>query len=233
MLVLQQLSTRAYETMEINKESMNPVIANQNTEDSVYLPTTRKRMEAQQDQALNKQAEKDGFLSSWSKTSKYSVKMAKCYTKKPTTLHNSLVSLLLATPRDHESHRNSLSFDVLERSTNESLITCQKVSQLPGEQAQTTKILKTATKLAITNPWEALCVDLIGPYTLKGKDITQIDFMCVTMINPATSWFEIVELPISQYELDIPTGTRSKRARMHISKQNKPTLTKHQRQYEQ
>jgi hypothetical protein len=27
-------------------------------------------------------------------------------------------------------------------------------------------------------------VDLIGPYTLKGKDKTEIDFMCLTMIDP-------------------------------------------------
>ncbi len=76
------------------------------------------------------------------------------------------------------------------------------------------------TKLAITNPWEALCVDLIGPYTLKGKDKTQIDFMCVTMIDPATSWFEIVELPISQQELDIPTGTKGQKGKdKHIQSQ--------------
>jgi hypothetical protein len=37
-------------------------------------------------------------------------------------------------------------------------------------------------------------VDLIGPYTIKSKDSTVIDFMCLTMINPPTSWFEIVEL---------------------------------------
>ncbi len=42
-------------------------------------------------------------------------------------------------------------------------------------------------KLAITTPWKTLCVDLIGPYTLKGKDGSSIDFMCLTMINPATS----------------------------------------------
>ena len=50
---------------------------------------------------------------------------------------------------------------------------------------------KLPAKLVITNPWEALCVDLIGPYTLKGKDRTKIDFMCLTMIDPASSWFEI------------------------------------------
>jgi hypothetical protein len=42
----------------------------------------------------------------------------------------------------------------------------------------------------------ALCVDLIGPYTLKGKDGTTIDFMALTMIDPATSWFKVVELPL-------------------------------------
>jgi hypothetical protein len=42
-------------------------------------------------------------------------------------------------------------------------------------------------KLVIMTPWKALCVDLIGPYTLKGKDGLSIDFMCLTMIGPATS----------------------------------------------
>jgi hypothetical protein len=42
----------------------------------------------------------------------------------------------------------------------------------------------------------ALCVDLIGPYTLKGKDGSAIDFMALTMIDPASSWFEKVELPL-------------------------------------
>ena len=52
-------------------------------------------------------------------------------------------------------------------------------------------------------------MDLIGPYTLKGKDGTQIHFMCVTMIDPATSWFEMVELLVSQLpELDIHLGTK-------------------------
>jgi hypothetical protein len=51
-------------------------------------------------------------------------------------------------------------------------------------------------KTVVTNPWECLYVDLIGPYTLKGKDNLQVDFMALTMINPTSSWFEIAELPI-------------------------------------
>jgi hypothetical protein len=48
----------------------------------------------------------------------------------------------------------------------------------------------------ITNPWEYLCVDLIGRYTLKGNDNLQIDYMALAMIDPASSWFEIAELPV-------------------------------------
>ena len=53
--------------------------------------------------------------------------------------------------------------------------------------------------MVITTSWEALYVDLIGPYTLKGKDGTEIDFMCLTMIDPASSWFKVVELPVVEY----------------------------------
>ncbi len=59
-------------------------------------------------------------------------------------------------------------------------------------------------KLVITTPWKAFCVDLIGPYTLKGKDGLSIDFMCLTMINPTTSWFKLVELPTVAQETTLP-----------------------------
>jgi hypothetical protein len=66
-------------------------------------------------------------------------------------------------------------------------------------------------KLVITTPWKVLCVDLIGPYTLRGKGGSSIDFMCLTMINPTTSWFEIVELPTVAQETTVPpVGTGKK-----------------------
>jgi hypothetical protein len=40
-------------------------------------------------------------------------------------------------------------------------------------------------------------VYLIEPYTLRGKDGIEIDFMCLSMIYPAFSWLEIVELPVN------------------------------------
>jgi hypothetical protein len=55
-------------------------------------------------------------------------------------------------------------------------------------------------KIVISPQWEALCVNLVGPYTLKGKDGLSIDFMALAMIDPNSSWFEVVEVPtITQF----------------------------------
>ncbi len=56
-----------------------------------------------------------------------------------------------------------------------------------------------------------LCVDLIGPYTLKGKESSSVDFMCLTMIDPATSWFKIVELPTFTKEMTVLTTGKGKK----------------------
>ena len=69
---------------------------------------------------------------------------------------------------------------------------------------------KLPTKFVITNPWKVLCVDLIGLYMIKGKDGTVIDFMCLTMIDSASSWFEIVELPVIT-EAIIPLDTKGRK----------------------
>ena len=56
--------------------------------------------------------------------------------------------------------------------------------------------VKLPSKLVVDTPWECLFVDLIGLYTLKGKDKLELDFMCLTMIDLASSWFELVKLPV-------------------------------------
>jgi hypothetical protein len=66
-------------------------------------------------------------------------------------------------------------------------------------------------KRVIMTLWKALCVDLIGPYTLKGKDGSSIDFMCLAMINPTTSWFKIVELPPVGQETTVPPTGKGKK----------------------
>jgi len=46
-------------------------------------------------------------------------------------------------------------------------------------------------KLAEATPWDKLCVDLIGPYKIRRKGKEDLICRCVTMIDPATGWFEI------------------------------------------
>ncbi len=48
-------------------------------------------------------------------------------------------------------------------------------------------------KLAESQPWEHLCVDMIGPYQIRRKGKKTLRLQAITMIDPATGWFEIVE----------------------------------------
>src|SRR5512145_1201594 len=45
-------------------------------------------------------------------------------------------------------------------------------------------------------PWKTVCIDLIGPYSIGEKNKQYATTLqCLTMIDPATGWFEIVEIP--------------------------------------
>ncbi|MFM8622685.1 MAG: RNase H-like domain-containing protein, partial [Holophagaceae bacterium] len=43
-------------------------------------------------------------------------------------------------------------------------------------------------------PWQRLCVDTIGPYEINRKNQSTLFFKAVTMIDPATGWFEMKQL---------------------------------------
>jgi hypothetical protein len=48
-----------------------------------------------------------------------------------------------------------------------------------------------------------MCVDLRGPYPFRVRDKrrnidTLMELWCLTMIDPASGWFEIVEIPTKQ-----------------------------------
>jgi hypothetical protein len=81
---------------------------------------------------------------------------------------------------------------------------------MPPQQKRTQKYGHLPSKIVISTPWEALCVDLVGPYTLKGKDGSAIDFMALTMINPASSWFEIVELLLVSWLATTTVNSKAK-----------------------
>jgi len=86
--------------------------------------------------------------------------------------------------------------------------------------------MKLSPKLVTSNPWEAVCADLIGPYTLRDKDGTEIDCMRLTMIGPATSWFEIVDLPVA-IDAVIPMDTKGQKVTKIHNNTPFPTLTNH------
>ena len=73
--------------------------------------------------------------------------------------------------KDVEDHVSSC--DICQRCKKQK----NKYGKLPAKQAETT-------------PWKRVNVDLIGPYTIKGKNKTY-ELRCMTMVDPVTNWFEI------------------------------------------
>ena len=72
--------------------------------------------------------------------------------------------------------------------------TCQK------NKKQRKKYGHLPEKAAETDPWDTLCVDLIGPYSIRRvgknssrKGVDPLTVKCCTMIDPATGWFEIAQ----------------------------------------
>eukprot|EP00804_Cyclotella_cryptica_P006703 CCRYP_008632-RA/>CCRYP_008632-RA protein AED:0.46 eAED:0.46 QI:0/-1/0/1/-1/1/1/0/151 len=138
---------------------MNQVFANRNEEDSIYPLTTREIAEAQQqdESLLNK-----GYSTQLVENIEVLCKEGKMVI--PTSLQHrrgSLVSPLPTAPGTKRLEETLRSVDVLERSKNDSPITRQKVSQLPGEQTQADKIRETANKTCHHQP---LGGSMCGPY---------------------------------------------------------------------
>ncbi len=110
-----------------------------------------------------------------------------------------MVPPLPAAPRTHPAWRNNESYNVLERHALYNPVNSKVMQSCQVYKKQHLKYRHLLSKIIITIPWWALCVDLIGPYTLKGKDGTVIDFMALTIINPTTSWFKVMELPLIRW----------------------------------
>ena len=67
--------------------------------------------------------------------------------------------------------------------------TCQRV------KTTNQKYGKLPPKQAETNPWDTLCVDLIGPYTIPRKGKKTLKLWFLKMIDLATGWFEMAQIP--------------------------------------
>ena len=109
-----------------------------------------------------------------------------------------MVSSLPSTSRGQSPRGDSSSCDVLARYAIPHTQVRNILQLLPKRQVTQEEVRKLPPKIAETVPWRTVCIDLIGPYTIKAKDHTILDFMCLTMIDPATGWFKIIELPTTK-----------------------------------
>ena len=66
-------------------------------------------------------------------------------------------------------------------------------------QCQIAKIHKKyghlPAKDANITPWHTLCLDQIGPYSVTVKNGGLWTLNAMTMVDPATGWFKIIEIP--------------------------------------
>jgi hypothetical protein len=85
---------------------------------------------------------------------------------------------------------------------------------------------KTTSKTVVKSSCKAICVDFVGPYTLKGKVRSQIGLICLTMIEPGSSWFEIVELQVLEY-ITPPSQTKKGTKTHQMQQVTELTLIKH------
>ena len=68
--------------------------------------------------------------------------------------------------------------------------------------------LLPAKKIEELVPWETVHIDLIGPYSVTAKQIqpggsikeVELTLIAMTMVDPATGWFEITEVPYYSIE---------------------------------
>ncbi len=90
------------------------------------------------------------------------------------------------------------------RSYIKSCKSCQKQETQPKVQS----CLKS--KLVIMTTQSMLGVDLINQYTLNNKDNTSINFMCLTIFDLTTTWFNIIQLPMVT-KLIVPNIDKSRK----------------------
>ena len=163
--------------------SMNNVFANRSNEEEIYPLTIKEVAEAQKlDKQFKATALKEKYESTLVENTKVFCKNGKPII--PRSLQHRAVSWYhhyLQHPgntRLEETLKDAMYWKHM-RSTVRSYVKNCRSCQV--NKRRSLKYGKLPTKLATITPWEAICVDLIGPYTLRGKDKTEIDFMCLTI----------------------------------------------------
>jgi Integrase zinc binding domain len=73
---------------------------------------------------------------------------------------------------------------------------CGKCQSCQLQKPKLKRLGHLPPKLLEEIPWERLCIDLVGPYTIGSKEKSDVATLhCLTMIDPVTRCFEIAEIP--------------------------------------
>ncbi len=177
--------------MEAYCFQMNEVFANSSNKDEIYPLTTVEIAEAQQADASLKHLFKrnavidQGLEIKFIENTTYVCKDGWLVIPKPLQVHAVKWYHHYLQYRGHTRLKETMNAAMYwkgMRTTIWSKTKSCRSCQINKRRSQ--KYGHLPPKTVYTIPWECLCVDLIGPYTLKGKDSLQIDFMALTMINP-------------------------------------------------
>src|SRR4051794_16111994 len=68
---------------------------------------------------------------------------------------------------------------------------CSGLSKLSKEQVKTKKCRHFPLKVVGAQLWDKMCIDLIGPFTIKREGRPDLVYKCITMSNPASDWLEV------------------------------------------
>jgi hypothetical protein len=186
---------------ETNTIQMNQAFANRSEEDEIYPLTVKEIVEAQKaDSKLKHFFKINAVLDKGLELQLIENKSCICHKRQlviPKLLQGCAV-MWYHHYLQHPGHTRleetmkAVTYWKGMRNTIRSKTKSCKICQVNKKCTQ--KYGRLPPKIIISTPWEALCVDLVGPYTLTGKDGLSIDFMALTMIDLASSWFKVVEL---------------------------------------
>ena len=88
--------------------------------------------------------------------------------------------------------RQTLYWPTLRQDVHDLVSTCEKCQRCKKQQKKYGKLPAKVAESSI--PWNRVCIDMIGPYTIETTSGEKHQLRCLTMIDPATGWFEIKAL---------------------------------------